>query len=149
LVHGVPLVKLIPKQPIPHAPVPDGAIRISVEAADDYMDRDARMAAVIVQQAFVGLGYRDVLYRSARFPSKSFHETVRSAHDTIKDLENSDREARQAGTLQHALRSKPIIIDQLPNLDEFGEPKTTLHYVDGLQAGFATGAHWGRQPKEG
>jgi hypothetical protein len=89
-----------------------------------------------------------VTHRSASFPSVSYHETLGNPVEHMRALENSDRQARSAGILQHALRSRPVIIDVLPNLDEDGVPKTTLTYKDGRQVGYGTGPYWDRQPKE-
>lgn len=149
VVHGLPLVSSMPKPDLPRAPVPLGTVRITIEQDGEHHWSDCSMASTLVFQAFVQAGYRNVTHRSGAFPSKHYHETLANPVGAIRDLEESDRRARAAGTLQHALRSRAIIIDQLPNLDEDGVPKTTLTYKDGKQVGYGKGPYWDRQPKEG
>jgi hypothetical protein len=145
IVHGLPLISTMPKPDLPRAPVPLGAVRITVEqSAPGYHWSDTDSAGVLAFQAFVQAGYRDVTHRSASFPSRNYHDTLANPVEHIRALENSDRQARAAGTLQHALRSRPIIIDVLPNLDEDGIPKTTLTYKNGRQVGFGSGPYWSR-----
>lgn len=150
LVEGVPLISSIPKPDLLRAPVPDGAVRITIEqAALDHHWSDCSMASTLVFQAFVQAGYRNVTHRSGAFPSRNYHEMLAKPVESIRSLENSDRQARETGTPQHALRHRAIIIDQLPNLDEDGIPKTTLTYRNGRPVGPAGGPYWNRQPKEG
>lgn len=147
IVHGMPLIRSIPKPPVSRAEVPFGAIRISIESENLHWS-DNHTASALVMQAFVQAGYRTVQHRSDQFPSKSFTETMGNPFEIIRRLEDSDRQARQAGNLASALRSRQIIIDELPNLDENGEPKTVLNYRNGRQVGYASGPYWDRQPKE-
>lgn len=149
IVHGLPLINSIPKPDLPRAPVPHGAVRITIEQDGEHHWSDCSMAGTLVFQAFVQAGYRNVTHRSGAFPSRNYHDCLANPVETIRALENSDRQARETGTLRHALRSRTVIIDQLPNLDEDGVPKTTLTYKNGKQVGYGTGPYWDRQPKEG
>lgn len=147
LVHGVPLVKSIPKATFARPDAPHDAIRITIEGPE-YHWSDKNLASLLIFQSLVGAGYRDVTHRSSDFPSEAYHAGFRDPLGLVQQLEQSDRAARLAGSLQHALRSRKVIIDQLPNVDENGEAKTTLTYKDGKQVGIGGGAFWDRQPKE-
>lgn len=147
LVHGISLVKKMPKATFERADAPHDAVCITIEGPE-YHWSDKSLASLLIFQSLIGAGYRDVTHRSAEFPSNAYHAGFRDPVGLVVHLEQSDRAARLAGTLQHAIRSRKIIIDQLPNVDEFGEAKTTLTYKDGKQVGSGSGAFWDRQPKE-
>lgn len=147
IVHGIPLVKSIPKATYDRPDAPHDAIRITIEGPE-YHWSDKSLASLLIFQSLVGAGYRDVTHRSGEFPSEAYHAGFRDPLGLVQQLENSDRAARLAGNLRHALRSRKVIIDQLPNVDENGEAKTTLTYKDGRQVSFGGGAYWDRQPKD-
>jgi hypothetical protein len=149
IVEGLPLFKKMPVAVFERAPVPYDAVRITIE--QDSIGQhwsDCSMASTLVFQAFVQAGYRNVTHRSGAYPSRNYHDCLANPVETIRALENSDRQARETGTPQHALRNRTIIIDQLPNLDEDGVPKTTLTYKNGRPVGYGGGPYWDRQPKE-
>jgi len=147
IVHGVPLVRSIPKATFARPDAPHDAVRITIEGPE-HLWVDKNSASLLIFQSLVSAGYRDVTHRSSDFPSNAYHEAFRDPVGLVQQLEFSDRAARLAGSPQHALRSRKIIIDQLPNVDENGEAKTTLTYKDGKQVGYGGGPFWDRQPKE-
>lgn len=148
IVHGVPLIRSIPKATFARPDAPHDAVRITIEGPE-YQWTDKSLVGLLIFQSLVSAGYRDVTHRSSDFPSNAYHEGFRDPVGLVRQLEASDRATRLAGTLQHALRNRKVIIDQLPNVDENGEAKTTLTYKNGKQVGYGTGPYWDRQPKEG
>lgn len=145
LVPGLPMFSKIVRRPIAHAPVPDEAIHVKIEATSikNRSILGIGCLASIVRQALISAGYRDAEYRSGWFPSRNFVDSLENPEDVLADLDASD--ARH----QTPYRSRKIVLDELPNLDEeSGTPRTTARYIDGKLDDSVGGPYWDRQAGE-